>query len=157
MVQLTEVEDEHFQQHQLVDDDEDFTDTDSEISTDSNYDPIEESLAERLYALRDIVPPTTRGWVWNKIQSTTSAVQTALFFSGRAAWALSVSALLVGVPFALALAEDQNLTAMEQEQRMREMGNDLLTSSSSGLGGEEKDTADRVGAVLGSGSARPAL
>ncbi|KAK0722590.1 mitochondrial outer membrane translocase complex, subunit Tom22 [Lasiosphaeria miniovina] len=156
MVQLTEVEDEHFQQQSQQIDDDDFTDTDSEISTDSNYDPFEESLAERLYALRDIVPPTARGWMWNKVQGTTRFVKTTLFFCGRAAWALSVSALLVGVPFALALSEDQNLMAMEQEQRMREMGAEMLTS-----GAEDKDTAERVGAALGreggSGAARPAL
>ncbi|KAK0621413.1 mitochondrial import receptor subunit tom-22 [Bombardia bombarda] len=153
MVQLVEVEDEHFQNPQVgpEEDDDDFTDTDSEISNDSNYDPTDETLAERLYALRDIVPPTTRGWVMDKVQTTTDAVKTTLSFCGRAAWALSVSALLIGVPFALAYSEDQQLSAMEEEQRMREMGSELLTS------GAEKSTAERVGAALGQEGAKPAL
>ncbi|KAK0646205.1 mitochondrial import receptor subunit Tom22-domain-containing protein [Cercophora newfieldiana] len=176
MVQLTEVEDEHFQNHKVEEyDEDDFTDTgtppfsacsfprppgspsltkpppDSEISTESNYDPTEETLADRLYALRDIVPPTTRGWIWDKVESTTSMVKSTLFFAGRATWAISVSALLVGVPFALAYGEDQNMMAMEQEERMRQMGGELLTAGG-GVGGEES-TADRVGAQLGSGGA----
>ncbi|KAK3938359.1 mitochondrial import receptor subunit tom22 [Diplogelasinospora grovesii] len=157
MVQLVEVEDEHFQNPQPGPDveleDDDFTDTDSEISTDSHYDPLDETLAERLYALRDIIPPTTRGWVWGKVTTTTSAVKTLASFCGRAAWAISVSALLVGVPFALAYAEDQNILAMEQEQRMREMGGELLTAP----GDSDKGTAERVGAALGGSSAKAAL
>ncbi|KAK1751875.1 alkali metal cation/H+ antiporter Nha1 C terminus-domain-containing protein [Echria macrotheca] len=148
MVQLTEVEDEHFQNQKEVEyDDDDFTDTDSEISTDSNYDPADESLADRLYALRDIVPPTARGWVSDKLETTTSVVKSGLFFAGRAAWAVSVSALLVGIPFALAYSEDQQILAMEQEERMRQLGGELLTA---GAGKEGDGTAERVGAALGS-------
>ncbi|KAK4218033.1 mitochondrial import receptor subunit tom22 [Rhypophila decipiens] len=152
MVQLTEVEDEHFQESQLgPEEEDDFTDTDSEISTDSNWDPVDETLAERLLALRDIVPATTRGWVWDKVTYTTDTVKSTLSFAGRAAWAISVSALLLGVPFALAYADDQQLLAMEDEQRMREMGSELLTT------GGEKSTAERVGAVIGQEGAKPAL
>ena len=78
-------------------------------------------------------------------------VKSTIFFAGRATWAVSVSALLVGVPFALAYAEDQQLMAMEQEERMRMMGGELLTA------GGEGSTADRIGAQLGSGEAKPAL
>ncbi len=84
-------------------------------------------------------------------------VRTGLAFVGRAAWAVSVSALLVGIPFALSWAEEQNVIAMEQEQRMREMGGELLTA---GADRTENDTAAQVGAALGSSSsasAKPAL
>lgn len=158
MVQLVEVEDEHFQNPQPGPEegrDDDFTDTDSEISTDSNFDPSSEAFSDRLWALRDMIPPPTRGWIWHKVQTTTHIVKTTLLFCGRAAWTVSVSALLVGVPFALAYAEEQNMIALEQEQRMREMGGELLTA---GAGGQDKDagTAERVGAALGR-EARPAL
>lgn len=119
--------------------------TESEISEESNYDPSEETLAERLAALRDMVPASTRSWVHHKYEATTSAVRAALSFAGRAAWTVSVSALLVGVPFALAYGEDQNLAAMEQEQRMRELGNELLTAPGSGGG----MTAEEIGAAIG--------
>ncbi|RKU48103.1 mitochondrial import receptor protein [Coniochaeta pulveracea] len=155
MVQLTEVEDEHFQERPggLEEDEDDFTDTDSEISTDSDYDPINESLAERISALKDIIPPTTRAWFSDKFGRTTSILKTVLAFTGRAAWTVSVSALLVGIPYALAVAEEQQNLAIEQEQRMREMGGDVLTG-----GHGDESTAERVGAALGGrAEARPAL
>ncbi|KAH6636352.1 mitochondrial import receptor subunit Tom22-domain-containing protein [Chaetomium tenue] len=153
MVQLVEVEDEHFQQPQVgpEEDEEDFTDTDSEISTESNYDPSEETLADRLAALRDVVPATARGWMHQQYETTTSAVKTALAFAGRAAWTVSVSALLVGVPFALAYGEDENFAAMEQEQRMRELGGEVLGGGGAD-GAKAGMTAEEIGAALGGGA-----
>ncbi len=193
MVQLVEVEDEHFQLGQLgpADDDADYTDTgtcarnvrpaasavvlslapwqarrpadpvlvsvDSEISTESDFDASAETLADRLYALRDIVPPTVRGWIHGRFQSTNRILRTGLAFVGRAVWTVSVSALLVGIPFALCWAEEQNMIAMEQEQRMREMGGELLTGGAGPSDKGDGDTASQVGAALGPTSAKPAL
>lgn len=42
-------------------------------------------------------------------------------------WIISTSALLLGVPFALAVVEEQQVMEMEREQKMREMGNEVLT------------------------------
>lgn len=128
--------------------------TDSEISNDSDFDPSNETLADRLYALKDIVPPSTRAWCLRKYQGASQAVTTTAVFTGRALWAVSVSALLVGIPFALSWAEEQNIVAMEQEQRMREMGGEVLTA-----GGGEGDTASQVSAAIGreGGGAKPAL
>jgi mitochondrial import receptor subunit TOM22 len=131
---------------------------DSEISTDSHYDPSAETLAERIAALRDIIPPSTRAWISGRASTIRKFTTGAVFLSGRVAWHLATSALLVGVPFALANFEEQQAIAMEQEQRMREMGQDMLT-----VGGGEKEgrsTAEQVGAALGGGGgggARPAL
>ncbi len=83
-------------------------------------------------------------------------MRTTLSFLGRAAWTISVSALLIGIPFALSWAEEQNFIAIEQEQRMREMGGELLTAGA-GERTEGGDTAAQVGAALGGTSARPAL
>lgn len=118
--------------------------SDSEISNDSDYDPTHESLAERISALRDIVPPTTRSWFWNKWLTTQRVVKGVVFFAGRSMWSISVSALLIGVPFALCWAEEQQVIAMEQEVRMREMGADVLTA-----GGGDPMTADAINQALG--------
>jgi len=48
------------------------------------------------------------------------------------------------------------MIVMEQEQRMREMGGELLTGGIDRREGDG-DTAAQVGAALGSASARPAL
>ncbi|KAI1469381.1 Tom22-domain-containing protein [Daldinia caldariorum] len=154
MVQLTEVIDEHFQEGQLgPDEDEDFTDTDSEISTESDYDPSSETLAERLYALRDIIPPHTRTSIANKVNATTSAVSSFFSFSGKSLWVISTSALILGVPWALAWAEEQQVMEMEKEMKMREMGGEILTA---GASGPNSSTAQQVGAALDR-EAKPAL
>lgn len=124
---------------------------DSEISNDSDYDPSDETLAERLYALRDIVPPTTRSWISGKASSVGNAAWSVLSFSGKGAWVITTSALFFGVPFALSFAEDQQLTAMEQEYNMRQSGSELLTA------GSEQSTADQVGAALESKPAQASL
>ena len=124
---------------------------DSEISNESDYDPTNETLAERLYALRDIIPPTTRGWVSGHVGNISSKAWSVLSFSGKGAWVITTSALFFGVPFALSFAEDQQLTAMEQEYNMRQQGGELLTA------GAEQGTAERVGAALGDNAAKPAL
>ncbi|KAI5922186.1 mitochondrial outer membrane translocase complex, subunit Tom22 [Camillea tinctor] len=156
MVQLTEVVDEHFQEGQAGPEDEDdgdYTDTDSEISDDSDYDPENETFGERLYALRDIVPPQTRGYIAGKFNTATSAVKSVLSFSGKTLWVISSSALLLGVPWALAWAEEQQVLEMEKEMKMREMGGEILTGGNPNGG---SSTAQQVGAALG-GEAKPAL
>ncbi|KAI0976118.1 mitochondrial outer membrane translocase complex, subunit Tom22 [Xylaria arbuscula] len=148
MVQLQEIVDEHFQEGQVgpEEDDADFTDTDSEISEESEYDPTDETFAERLYALRDIVPPHTRGYISNTISTAGNAVKSVLSFSGKSLWVISSSALLLGIPWALAWAEEQQVLEMEKEMKMREMGGDLLTAGAPQDGGS---TAQQIGAALG--------
>jgi import receptor subunit TOM22 len=101
-----------------------------------------------------MVPATARGWMYHKYERTTSAIKTTLSFAGRAAWTISVSALLVGVPFALAYGEDQNFAAMEQEQRMRELGGEVLTAGDGTTQKAGGMTAEEIGAALGGGGGR---
>ncbi|KAI1172184.1 mitochondrial outer membrane translocase complex, subunit Tom22 [Nemania sp. FL0916] len=130
MVQLQEIVDEHFQEGQPGpgDDDADYTDTDSEISEESEYDPRDETLGERLYALRDIVPRQTRGYISNTVSTAGNAMKSVLSFSGKTLWIISSSALLLGIPWALAWSEENQVLEMEKEMKMREMGGDLLTA-----------------------------
>ncbi|TVY81795.1 Mitochondrial import receptor subunit tom22, partial [Lachnellula suecica] len=100
-----------------------YTDTDSEISTDDEDEvPEEETLTDRLLALRDIIPPTTRTYISNTVESTTGWVKSGLLFSGKTLWIVSTSALLLGVPWALAFAEEQQVMEMENEMKAREQG-----------------------------------
>lgn len=97
--------------------------TDSEISTDDEDDiPDEETLADRLAALRDIIPPTTRSYISQKVDTTTGWIKSGIFLSGKTLWIFSTSALLLGVPWALAFAEEQQVVEMENEMKMREQG-----------------------------------
>jgi len=150
MVELVEVEDESFETKQAgpEDDDEYYTDTDSEISDDEEAAPLDESLVERLLALKDIIPPTTRTYINSTLSTGYGYIKGGLGFSGKAMYVLSTSALLLGVPWALAFAEEQQMVEMEKEMRMREMGGELLTSGS---------TAGALNAQLGQQQGKPAL
>lgn len=97
----------------------------SEISTESDYDPSSETLTERLYALRDIIPPQTRTSIANKVNATTGAVSSFFSFGGKTLWVITTSALILGVPWALAWAEEQQVMEMEKEMKMREMGGEV--------------------------------
>jgi hypothetical protein len=99
---------------------------DSEISSDDDDTlPIEESLTDRLLALRDIIPPTTRSYISSTVSTATSYIKSGLGMGGKALFVLSTSALLLGVPWALAFAEEQQVVEMEKEMRMREMGSEV--------------------------------
>jgi mitochondrial import receptor subunit TOM22 len=102
---------------------------DSEISSDEDEElPIEETLTDRLLALKDIIPPTTRSYFSSTVSRTTHYIKSGLGLGGKALFVLSTSALLLGVPWALAFAEEQQLVDMEKEIRMREMGGEVLYS-----------------------------
>ena len=103
------------------------------------------------------MPPTTRAWFSSKFSTTKSYLGTAAVITGRIGWSVCTSALLIGVPFALAWAEESQIQEMEREQKMREQGGEMLTVGADTLGVGEKDTADMVGAALGGAQARPAL
>lgn len=138
MVKLTEVEDEHFTEKPattkddalLADDDDDYTDTDSEISSASDLDTAymepNETLTDRILALKDIVPPRARA----KIASTTSSIYdltgSAITYGGKGLWILATSAFLLGIPYALALGQEQEIVEEEKRQGM-------MTEGASGL------------------------
>jgi import receptor subunit TOM22 len=99
---------------------------DSEISTDDEDNvPDEETLAERLLALRDIIPPTTRSFISSQVETTAGWIKSGLLFGGKTLWVVSTSALLLGVPWALAFAEEQQMVEMEKEMKMRDMGGEV--------------------------------
>ena len=56
------------------------------------------------------------------MDTTTGWIKSGLVFSGKTLWVISTSALLLGVPWALAFAEEQQMVEMEKEMRMRESG-----------------------------------
>jgi import receptor subunit TOM22 len=140
MVKLTEVEDEHFTSEKPVptnkeallvsdnEEDDDFTDTESEISeADSTYDPINETLYDRIIALKDIIPPQSRRRITATINGLSDATKSTFSFSGKALWVISTSAFLLGVPWALAFAEEEQYVQMEREQGMMRGANEMLT------------------------------
>ena len=99
--------------------------SESEISVESDYDVEGESLYERLAALKDIVPPSARKQVTSSVSYVSSLAKSSIAFSGKALWILSTSAFLLGVPWALAYAEEEQYIQMEREQGMIKGANEV--------------------------------
>jgi import receptor subunit TOM22 len=85
----------------------------------------DETFADRLAALKDIVPPTYRKHLSNTLSTTSSWVQTTLNYGGKTLWVVSTSVLLLGVPWALAFAEEQQMAEMEREMKMQQSANEV--------------------------------
>ena len=100
---------------------------DSEISDDDIVTSYSggESIKDRVLALRDMLPPSTRRRIVSSYETVKGYAWYGLTLSGKTAWVISTSALLLGVPFILAVVEEQQVVEAEKEQRMREMGNEV--------------------------------
>ncbi|KAF2733862.1 mitochondrial import translocase, subunit Tom22 [Polyplosphaeria fusca] len=129
MVRLEEVIDEEFLRAQSGphDDSEDWdTDDDSETSSLASLHP-DETLLERLAALQDIIPASYRRSVSASLDSASAWLKTGLGYGGKTLWVVSTSALLLGVPWALAYSEEQQLAEMDREMQMQQRTGDFLT------------------------------
>ena len=115
------------------------SDTSDAISITSDDDITSESLYDRLLALQDILPPSQRRAISSTAATTTSWLKAGALFSGKALWVVSTSLLLLGVPWALAYAEEQQMIEMEREMQMQQQASQLLTQpGEGGAGGEAK-------------------
>lgn len=99
--------------------------SDSEVSDIEDNDMLDESLFDRIAALKDIVPPTYRKSVSSAATTGYSWASKAINFSGKTLWVVSTSALLLGVPWALAFSEEQQVQEMEREMRMQQNANQV--------------------------------
>ncbi|KAL2052130.1 hypothetical protein ABVK25_007572 [Lepraria finkii] len=134
MVQLEEVEDQELDQAQpgpiddTTYDSADFTDTESELSDDDQTSAApQESISDRILALRDILPPRTRRYLSSTLQSTSGMIKKGAWFGGKGLWTLSTGALMLMVPFAIALVEEQQIVEQEKEIKAREGAGEILT------------------------------
>ncbi|KAF3047071.1 mitochondrial import receptor protein [Didymella heteroderae] len=121
MVKLEEVMDEEFVREQEGPHDEDEWDTDSESDLESESDFIpDETLYERITALKDIIPASTRRSIHSKYETLSSWTKSGLLFGGKTLWVVSTSALLLGVPWALAYSEEQMIVEQERAEMMQQ-------------------------------------
>jgi len=76
-----------------------------------------------------MIPPSARRTVSNTVSSVTSFTKASVSFSGKALWIISTSAFLIGVPWALAYAEEEQYIQMEREQGMIKGANEVCLNS----------------------------
>ena len=81
-----------------------------------------------------MIPPKTRKSLSSAYSTASSYLSTGLVFSGKTLWVVSTSALLLGVPWALAFAEEQQMVEMEREMKMQQSGSEMLMGGGQGLG-----------------------
>ncbi|KAF2867696.1 mitochondrial outer membrane translocase complex, subunit Tom22 [Massariosphaeria phaeospora] len=122
MVKLEEVMDEEFlrpQEGPQDDDDWDTDDSESDTSSIASVTP-DETLYERIAALQDIIPAQTRRSLNAKVSTATSWFKSGLVMGGKTLWVVSTSALLLGVPWALAYSEEQMIIEQERAEMMQQ-------------------------------------
>merc|ERR1712130_240899 len=129
MVRVEEVQDESEKLRQqgleVPRDDEDeweATDSDEDEQSDDEDEVDErgvvlanESLWDRIFALKDIVSPLTRAEIAKTWNTTCSYSYFGGWIAGKIIWIGVTSALLVGLPFALAVEDESRITAQEKE------------------------------------------
>ena len=91
----------------------------SSVDSDS---PVDESILDRISALKDIVPPTTRHSITSKVSKTASFFKRTTKFAGNVIWVVTTSALLIGLPLALILEDEAKVVAQENEMLAQQQG-----------------------------------
>lgn len=82
----------------------------------------EESFYERLTALVDIVPPTTRQKISSSVSKTAGILKGTGKVVGNLVWIVTTSALLIGLPLALSLEDEAKIVAQEKEILAQQQG-----------------------------------
>jgi Mitochondrial import receptor subunit Tom22. len=82
----------------------------------------EETFFERIAALVDIVPPTTRHSISSRISKTASFIKRGGKIAGNIVWIVTTSALLVALPLALSLEDEAKIVAQEKEMLEQQQG-----------------------------------
>ncbi|KAH9045028.1 mitochondrial import translocase subunit Tom22 [Lactarius hengduanensis] len=100
----------------------------SSVDSDS---PVDESLLDRISALKDIVPPTTRHSIVSKVSRTASFFKRTTKIAGNVIWVVTTSALLIGLPLALILEDEAKVVAQENEMLAQQQGAQQMVSGSS--------------------------
>ncbi|KZT60093.1 mitochondrial import translocase, subunit Tom22 [Calocera cornea HHB12733] len=85
-----------------------------------------ETLQERIAALVDIVPPSTRQAILQRIQMAASYVRKGGKMAGGVVWVVTTSALLIGLPLALSLEDEAKIVNQEREVLAQQQGAQML-------------------------------
>lgn len=122
MVKIIEVADEHFLPTPYQDDDDDaYSDASSSASSaGGDDDDLNESFYDRITALKDIIPPRQRAAFNETVSKAYSLIGAGLSMGGTTLWVLVTSTFVLGVPFAVAVGDEQQLIEMEKEMKVRE-------------------------------------
>lgn len=125
MVKLTQIDDENVANPSVPKtevNEEDYEDTsESEVEEDSDDEDIEnETVYDRIVALRDIIPPTQRLRISDAANYLYSFASLSTSKLGDLLWIVSTSAILLGTPLALSILSERQLAEMEKEYKLQQ-------------------------------------
>lgn len=150
MVKLTQIDDEtqaqFEQQHEkpatsIVESDaeeEEDSESDSDDDEDDDFDFSNETIMDRIVALKDIIAPEQREVLASVSGSITNMITTGLNKTGSFLWVLTSSSLLLGVPLALAILAETQLQEMEKDMSLQQSAQDVLAPGSDAAAFSEK-------------------
>lgn len=145
MVKLTQVDDETATQFEKTAPAANtYSDSDSEAESDfegDDFDFENETLYDRIVALKDIVPPGQRTQISNAVDYAKSFASVIFSKGGSVLWGVTSSALLLGVPLSLAILSETQLQEMEKEMSLQKSAQEVLAPGSEGAYGVEKTSA----------------
>ncbi|GMG21088.1 unnamed protein product [Ambrosiozyma monospora] len=113
-------------------DDSEAEDSDAELE-DSDYEDDfneNETILERLDALKDIIPLEHRIALLQSCSTGVSLLQKSMLKLGSGLWILGSSVLLLGVPLGIAIVGEQKLLELENQMSLQQYSSDLLTGES---------------------------
>ena len=102
----------------VSDSDSNYITDESVVSDFSDDEILEESLSERIAALKDVVPAHHRQRISGFSQKVYNFGSAGTQLVGKLAWILTTSALLVVFPLALETDKEQMVAQWEKEQKM---------------------------------------
>lgn len=86
----------------------------------------DETLLDRFYALRDMIPPRRRAALSSSVVTGRDWVRAGLRVGGKTLWVVSTSVMMVGMTYALAFADEAQAVEAEKEMRMQQAANEIL-------------------------------
>lgn len=96
---------------------------------DDAFDIANETLRDRVAALKDIVSPSTRLELARRWSSIKGWTFTGSKWAGNAIWVVTTSAILVGLPLALAIEDEARIVQQEKELQMQQSGQQSVSCS----------------------------
>jgi len=125
MVHIKEVEDQYFSEQRPSPnydyDDYDYPHSSASSSVGSDEedggedDGYDESLYDRIVALKEMIPVHQRARIVDVFGKACTVLGGGLRFGGSVLWVVGTSALVLGVPFAVAIGEEQQQLDMERQ------------------------------------------
>ena len=134
MVEFEEIKDEHYHGNddgfEDEDSDADYSDVSSEGDVNEDDNNIQdETILERIVALKDIVPARQRDALARVFSKTYSYGSMATYIGGKAVYILITSVLMVGIPYALAVDEERIMSEQERQMQLQQGMSEVLCDS----------------------------